>query len=663
MKPGALLGRGILTTLLVALPVLAQAADPPGLEDFLSGLRVRDVAISPDGHYLSMIGIQDGHSRVLVVDRTAKSGPRPLLSAQDEDKYTPSWCGWANATRLLCGFRAIGSDRGKFYAITRLLAINADGSNLIQITNRRSAIGGQFEDTILDWTPSDPNTVLLEVDEGSETSMLGGSVDVVGGYADGYPTVYAVDVNSGKRKISQRERPPIAHFVTDGQGVARLGYGFRKDEILYFGRLEGADGWRELKRIKAFESDDDFTPVAAIAGSNFAYAIGNDQGRSAVFKVDLTDAADPVVVFSHPEVDVEDPVFTRDGRLIGVRYQTERPESYFFDPGVRAAYNAVRKVLPGKTISLVDMTPDGKSFIVHAARDTDAGTYYVLDLNGKEARLDAVAAIAPGLTGKLLAPMQSIRIPSRDGTIIPGYITLPVRSPAKGNPPLVVLPHGGPHSRDSWGYDELVQFVASRGYAVLQVEFRGSSGYGYAWFRAGFRDWGGLPYSDVLDATKWALAQGYGDPARTCMVGASYGGYISLLAATRNSEKLFRCAVSIAGVSDLVELRQDQRFFRYWEIANASLESDVRKLRADSPRQHAADVSVPLPMIHGERDYTVEVDQTRMMDAALTRAAKEHETVYIEGTDHYFREDPALRKLFTTMAGFLDRHLGGSAPP
>jgi len=647
----------MLATFAITMSVLdaAQAADTPILEDFVSGLRAQGVAISPDGHYLSMIAVRDGRYSVFVIDRTRNDPLKPLLGAQDEDKFTPSWCGWANATRLLCGFQALESERGKYYAFTRLLAINADGSGLIQITNRLSLTGGQFEDKILDWTPENPDTVLLEVDEGDEASMPGGNVSVIGGHADGYPVVYAVDVNTGRRRIAQRERAPIEHFVTDGHGKARLGYGYKKDETIFFGRLEGEDSWRELKRVKAFARDDDIEPVAVIANTNFAYAIGSDNGRSAVFKIDLTDTTDPVVVFSHPEVDVDTPLFTRDGRLIGVSYETERPGTYFFDPQIAAAYAALRNVLPGKTISIIDMTPDGKTFVVHAGRDTDAGAFYVLDLKGRESRLDAIAANAPGLAGKALAAMQSIRFPARDGTSIPGYITLPVHSPAKGNPPLIVMPHGGPHSRDSWGYDSWVQFLASRGYAVLQIEFRGSSGYGSAWFRAGFRDWGGLPLDDVVDATKWALAQGYGDPARTCVVGASYGGYISLLAAARNPQRLFRCAVSIAGVSDLVELRNDRHFFRHWEIANAALETDVRKLRADSPRQHAAEVDMPLLLVHGERDYTVEVDQTQMMDAALTRAGKAHETVYVEGTDHYFREDPALRKLFSTIAEFLGR--------
>jgi dipeptidyl aminopeptidase/acylaminoacyl peptidase len=156
---------------------------------------------------------------------------------------------------------------------------------------------------------------------------------------------------------------------------------------------------------------------------------------------------------------------------------------------------------------------------------------------------------------------------------------------------------------------------------VLQLEFRGSTGYGTKWFEAGFRDWGGPPYDDVIDATRWALAQGHGDPARTCIVGGSFGGYMALLAATHN-DGLFRCAVSIAGVSDLIELRRDQWNFRNAELAIAGLASDTAKLKADSPRNHADGVDIPVLLIHGDDDYAVEVDHTTMMATALKRAGK-----------------------------------------
>jgi dipeptidyl aminopeptidase/acylaminoacyl peptidase len=366
-------------------------------------------------------------------------------------------------------------------------------------------------------------------------------------------------------------------------------------------------------------------------------------------------------VFAHPEVDLDEPIWTTDHRLIGVSFQTDRPGVYYTDPDAAHAYDAVRRALPGRGARIVDMTPDAKAFIVVADSDLVAPMYYVLDLHGGTAKLDAIASAAPGLADYQLAPMQPISFAARDGTKIPGYLTRPLQAAGADKPPLIVMPHGGPYARDSWGYNPWVQFLASHGYAVLQVEFRGSTGYGTRWFQAGFQDWGGLPYGDVIDGTRWALAQGYGDPKRTCVVGASYGGYLALLAATRN-EGLFKCAASIAGVSDLIELRSDQQFFRNWEIANAALPQDASKIRADSPRSHADGVNIPILLIHGDHDYTVEVDHTKMMDAALKRAGKPHETLIIKGTDHYFREDAARRTLFGALGHFLDAQLGGKAP-
>ncbi|MFO1409153.1 MAG: prolyl oligopeptidase family serine peptidase [Steroidobacteraceae bacterium] len=199
------------------------------------------------------------------------------------------------------------------------------------------------------------------------------------------------------------------------------------------------------------------------------------------------------------------------------------------------------------------------------------------------------------------------------------------------------------------------------GYAVLQVEFRGSTGHGTDWFRAGFRDWGGLPYEDVIDGTRWAIAQGRSTrhaPASSAPATAATWR----CSATRN-EGLFKCAVSIAGVSDLFELRNDERFFRNWEIANAGLAQDTKSRKEDSPRQHAAGVNIPILLVHGERDYTVEVDHTKMMDAALRRAGKPHQTLIIEKTDHYFREDVPRRALYTTLVRFLGEQLGTPPAP
>jgi dipeptidyl aminopeptidase/acylaminoacyl peptidase len=642
---------------LLATP--ARAAGPPSLEAFFAGTRAQSVAVSPDGRYLAMILTVEGRSFVAVRDLVQHTPPRAAIVTREKDGFDPQWCGWANATRLLCSLRGLDSDGGKFFPITRLVAVNADGSDMKVLANS-SAVWSQLQDQIIDWTPGDPNTVLIELDQ-SEQSSLGTTADVVGGGPDGYPDVYALDVYSGRKRLVTRQRTPIRDFTTDGRGQVRLGYGTKDTKLLFFGRLDGERPWKELARVEAWSDGETFEPVQAIAGSNFAYAIRDYQGRRALWKIDLTDAVDPQLVFVHPEVDLDEPLWTRDRRLMGVSFETERPGVYYTDPDAARAYDAARRTLPERTNRIVDMTPDARTFLVRSAGDVAAPVFYLLDLRQSPPRLEAVAAAAPGLAGHALAPMQPIRYTARDGTQIPGYLTRPLQSGPADKPPLIVMPHGGPYARDSWGYDSWVQFLASHGYAMLQMEFRGSTGYGEEWWSAGFRDWGGLPYDDVIDGTRWALAQGYGDPARTCIVGASYGGYLALLAATRNDGP-FKCAVSIAGVSDLIELRSDQRFFMNWQIANAGLATDWRKLKADSPRNHADSVTIPVLLIHGDRDYTVEVDHTKMMDAALKRAGKPHETLILEGADHYYREDAHRRALFTRLGTFLDAQLGGKAP-
>jgi dipeptidyl aminopeptidase/acylaminoacyl peptidase len=643
--------------LLAAVP--ARGAGPPPLDAFFAGARVGSVAISPDAHYISLVVTLEGRSFVAVKDLVRKGAITPVVAVRDKERMYPSRCGWANATRLLCSYRGLDAIMGKHFPITRLIAVNADGKDAKVLANSRTT-WSQFQDGIIDWTPADPRTVLIELDASDENS-LGGTATMLGGGPDGYPDVYALDVYTGRTQRVVRQRTPIQSFATDGHGNVRLGYGARDAQRLFFGRLDGERPWLELARVEAYAGANTFKPVAAIAGSNFAYAMRDYAGRDALWKVDLTDATDPQLVFAHPDVDLDEPLFTHDQRLLGVAFETDRPGVYYTDPDAARAYDAIRRALPGRLNRIVDMTPDAKTFVVHSESDVAAPLYFVLDLHESPARLEAVAAAGPGLADSELASMQPIAYAARDGTQIPGYLTLPVRAPAAGKPPLIVMPHGGPYARDSWGYDPWVQFLASHGYAVLQMEFRGSTGYGTKWFEAGFRDWGGLPYDDVIDATRWALAQGHGDPARTCIVGGSFGGYMALLAATRN-DGLFRCAVSIAGVSDLIELRRDQWNFRNAELAIAGLASDTAKLKADSPRNHADGVDIPVLLIHGDDDYTVEVDHTTMMATALRRAGKEHEVLIIKDTDHYFREDSARRALFGTLGRFLDAQLGGKPP-
>lgn len=251
--------------------------------------------------------------------------------------------------------------------------------------------------------------------------------------------------------------------------------------------------------------------------------------------------------------------------------------------------------------------------------------------------------------------MRPINYPARDGTQIPGYVSTPRGAPAT-HLPLIVLPHGGPIARDTWGYDFLRQFLVSRGYAVLQMNFRGSSGYGDAWFFAAHQDWGGLTYDDVVDGVRWAIGQGIADPRRICIVGWSFGGYLALVGAQRNPD-LFRCAVDIAGVSDLDLLIDEGHHWLAAESIKKQIGTDPQKLKLNSPRLHAAEFSVPLLMLHGKRDAQVPFAQSDAMDAALTRAGKPHRLVTVADADHAFSAEKDRVTLLHEVQSFLSEHL------
>jgi len=630
---------------------LTGKSSPIPIQAFFDGARILNVAISPDGHYLSMIASISGRRVVMVSDRLAKTQAKVVMTDEPGKRINPSWCGWVNTTRLLCGFSGVVADMGFYYPVSRLVGVNADGTKLkvLNLSTRHALYedetNAQFQDRIIDWTPDDPDTVMMMLDEDLDT----------------YPDVVSVNVYTGARHIVVHQHDNIRDFATDGQGNVRLGWGYNGTKLAYFARLAGDREWRRLAKVEAFSEDasDAFKPVAAIPGSNVLYASKSSNGRDALWQLDLTDEHAPEVLFEHPTVDIGSPVFSPTRQLLGVRYETDRPAVYYSDPKLKAYVDALNRALPNRFNSLTDMTRDEHFFIVTSTSDVLPPEYYVLDTSNSRLALVKIGSSYPGIDVQQLAPMRSVNYPAADGTVIPGYLTVPPGLRAE-NLPLIVMPHGGPIARDSWGFEPWVQFLASRGYAVLQMNFRGSAGYGSDWYWAAHQDWGGQSYSDITDGTRWAIKQGIADAKRICIVGASFGGYAALLGATRNSE-LYKCAVSISGVSDLPEMLTDEQNFTNGELARKQVGTDRAKLKADSPRRHVENVNIPVLMIHGDHDYTVTFDQTKMMASALKSAGKQYKVVKIEGADHYYSEDSDMRTLYTEQEAFLAAHLAAAA--
>lgn len=688
----------IRTTIVAAAFTLTAGlalAQPQPLEHFARMPQIRDVSISPDGRYVAFISSMDDTSVIMAFDRQ-EGGEFQRLSASEPDKFDVSWCEWANKTRLLCAIT--GNIRGRRYAETpflRMIAVNADGSGLKSLdvneekgnllagktsphnvnmaTNTRADMttrgdgsgradfiqkntanftrgfergSRQRQDFIIDTTPDEDDTVLIQSDHDK----------------DGYPSVFKLNVYNGLRGLQLRDKTPITRFVTDAKGQVRLGWGRTRNLTThYFARAEGSDEWRPLAKIPAFAEGEYLEPIGIAHRKNTAYAVGQFEGRQALWTMDLADEREPEVLFSHPLVDVGEPLLTADRRLLGVRYDLDRPFVYYNDEAVRAIMDQINSQFSNHFSMIVDMTSDEKTFVIRSYSDVDDGTYYLF--NAEEKKLQRLGVAYPELDKNSLGTMRSISYKAADGTEIPGYLTVPTGVRAE-NLPLIVMPHDGPSDRDTWSFSFLRTFLANRGYAVLQMNYRGSTGYGQKWRLAAHQDWAGLPYSDIVDATRWAIEQGIADPKRVCIAGWGYGGYAALLGAVRNGE-LYRCSISIGGFSDLDMLREHASVFGPVEQAYRleQIGSDRAKLTAGSPLQHVDKINTPVLLVHGDKDWQVQIDQSKKMASALKQAKKDHKAVYIKGAGHELHRKSDRLTLLKEVEKFLEKNLGPGAQP
>ena len=654
--------RGIVILAGLAVAASSAADVAPSIEAFAARPSVASVAISPSGRYLSAIQTSNGRTAVAVFDQQS-DGWHAVLN--EGDSWRLSWCRWVSDERLLCGLRGMLKTQGFVYAAGRLIAIDPDGRHLRALLPAAIDSEGQFQDQIIDWHPGHPDTVMVEADEPDLTRadqevMQWGGVIIGRYYVSGFPAVYEINVINGRTSVVEHAHPPFRHYMTDGHGHVRLAWGVRGSTYSYYARLAGSSEWRPVSEYEAFSRGRSFRPVAiSTQYPNKAYALADSNGRDALWLIDLTGHDPPERLFADPVADVTEPLIGIDGALIGVYYDTDRPHIFYTDAAAGNYMASVDKLLPDSFNFITGGTGDGHQLLIRSTSDKEDGSYYLADTATRQ--LSRIGRAYPTLEPEQLATLKPVTIRARDGTPMPGYLALPPQGPQE-HLPLVVMPHGGPRERDVWRYFFLWQFLASRGYAVLQVNFRGSIGYGQDWFYSAHQDWGGLTYDDISDATRWAIAQGIADPARTCIVGWSFGGYEALLGAVRDPD-LYRCAVSIAGISDLAQFVEEDRRLVLGTVLKEQVGTDPKKLAANSPRLHARDIRMPVLLVHGDHDSQVQVEQSDGMDKALTAAGKPHRYVRIAGADHQLSTTGASATLLREIESFLGSSIGPGVRP
>lgn len=628
----------------------------------LFGVResIEDIALSPNGDRLAVIQpAASGQGSAVFVVNLADGVPKRITGI-DGDPERLGWCRWVSNERLLCSIYAVSDIDGVLARVARLVAFNADGSEAKMVSTRASdrALGiDQFGGEVLDWLPEEDGAILKSrkfIPEKETGTRLANTLDGVG--------VERIDTTTLKTRSIENPKRDAVEYISDGHGKIRVmgvqppqgALGYDSRTIVYRYRTKADDDWKPLSRVNV-ASEAVFNPYAVDRDLDLAYGFKTKDGRRALYSLSLDGLMTETLVFAHPEVDVGGLVrIGRRNRVVGVSYATEKRHMEFFDPELKRLQTSLSKAIPGlPLISFVDSSLDEGKLLLRAGSDVDPGRYYIFDK--KTRHLNETLLQRPQLEKVALAPVKPVSYKTADGVMVPGYLTLPPGSDGK-KLPTIVMPHGGPGSRDVWGFDWLSQYFAAQGFAVLQPNFRGSAGYGDEWFqRNGYQSWR-LAIGDINEGARWLVAQGIADPARLAIFGWSYGGYAALQASVTEPE-LYKAAIAVAPVTDLETKRSDARNYTNFLAVSDAIGTGPH-VREGSPAQNAERIKVPVLMFHGDRDINVSVRHARLMADRLRDAGKQHELVIYPKLDHYLEDSAARTDMLRKSDAFLRTAMG-----
>lgn len=658
------LSLGWLVGWFVVVVSVTSAVERLPIEDFARQPDTSRAQLSPDGESLAFLR-DYGQRTMLHVDeldtgrhvRLEVGGARLVNNVPKEvESFT-----WIGDRRLLVTTTV-------WDLLYGVLAVDRDGDHAVPI--------GGYEDDKVDYqrVVVFPRGMLYRFgDKDQSVLMLDRHDDTVG--SRNRPDVLSVNTVEGLVRTLIKNPGEVSSWGVDYDGLVRLG-------ILSHGDLSGAiyreneaAPWRTIlplknrvgqMRILGFDRAENRVWVAALTPEK-RWTIFPLDPQSGTLGEPLFADAEYDILPDHyvPSVDglsLAAPLFFKKKKaLIGLRYYTDAPRVKWFDPEFAGYQKAVDHALPNTVNLLAGISDEGNRMLWYAFSDQDPGSYYLFDLTKRTFKL--LAARMNWIKPAQMAPMLAIKYAARDGLTIHGYLTVPVGHSPK-NLPLVVMPHGGPWVRDIWGFDPLVQLLANRGYAVLQMNYRGSPGYGEALYLEARHQIGLKIQDDIEDATRWAIAAGVADPKRIAIFGGSYGGYSALFALGHNPD-LYRCGISYAGVTDWPAIFDDRRSeseykqaYRYWteQIGNPDTESDF--LRAISPVNFAEKITAPVLIIQGKDDRTVPPEQAKLMIAALKKAGQKPESLFVAHQGHNFANARGRLEIFKSVVAFLEKNLG-----
>ena len=596
------------------------------MEDFFRNPEKSSFNISPNGNHIAYMKPWKSRMNVFVMDMITKKEAR-LTSSQERGIYGFAWL-----TNKRIGYIKDegGNENMHFYAV------NIDKSNEIDLT--------PFENVqarIIDDLEDDPNHIIIGLNKRN-------------------PQIhdpYRINVNDGKMDMIAENPGNISEWMTDHDGKLRIAI---TSDGVNTSILHRATESEKFESILTTDFKVSVSPLFFTFDNKNLYVASNrGRDKSAVFKFDLNNAQEEKLIFEHDEVDVSGLMYSRKRKVLtGVNYTVAKNEMTFFDTWREEIQQKLEENLPGYEVGITSFSEDEAKAVVVTYSDKSRGTYYYYDIDKN--KLTELGKASPWLNEEDMSDMKPVQYRSRDGLVINGYLTLPKGTNGK-NLPVIVNPHGGPWHRDSWGYKSEIQFLANRGFAVFQMNFRGSTGYGREFWEKSFKQWGKSMQDDISDGVNWLIDEGIANPDRIAIYGASYGGYATLAGLTFTPD-LYACGIDYVGVSSLFTFMESMP--PYWELYRKMLyemvghpDKDKELLASASPLLHIDKIKVPLFIAQGANDPRVKKSESDQIVEALQNAGIDVPYMVKNDEGHGFYNEENQFDFYREMEIFLNKHL------
>ena len=599
------------------------------MEDFFRNPEKSSFSISPNGNYIAYMKPWKTRMNVFVMEIITKKETR-LTSSQERGIYGFTWL-----TNKRIGYVKDegGNENTHFYAV------NTDMSNEIDLTPFENV-----QTRIIDDLEDDPNHIIIGLNKRN-------------------PQIhdpYRINVNDGKMELIAENPGNISEWMTDHDGKLRLATTSDGVNTSLLYREKESD---EFKLILTTDFKVSISPLFFTFDNKNLYVASNrGRDKTAIFEFDLSKSKEGRLIFEHNEVDVSGLMFSRKRKVLtGVNYTVAKNEMIFFDKWREDIQQKLEKKLPGYEVAITSFSKDETKAVVVTYSDKSRGTYYHYDVDKN--KLIELGEVSPWLNEENMSEMKPVKYMSRDGLTINGYLTLPKGTNGK-NLPVVVNPHGGPWARDNWGYKSEIQFLANRGFAVFQMNFRGSTGYGREFWEKSFKEWGKSMQDDITDGVNWLIDEGIADPDRIAIYGASYGGYATL-AGLAFTPDLYTCGVDYVGVSSLFTFMENMP--PYWELYRSMMyemvghpEKDKELLAASSPLLHIDKIKAPIFIAQGANDPRVVKAESDQIVEALKNAGIDVPYMVKDNEGHGFYNEENQFDFYREMEKFLTKHIGKS---